>query len=165
MGSFQRDTEGHDLVSPKLIKGPDIFFEIVKEIYKNNKNMKVVLTGKRRGYLINKFKESDIPYVYFEMASFTDLNKLYNLLDLYVVSSRIEGGPQAILECGISKTPIVSTDVGVSSEILAAESIFDPKNFLKAKPNVDYAYKNSLEFAIPKGVEKFNVMLRSLHES
>ncbi len=165
VGSFQRDTEGHDLVSPKLIKGPDIFFEIVKEIYKNNKNMKVVLTGKRRGYLINKFKESDIPYVYFEMASFTDLNKLYNLLDLYVVSSRIEGGPQAILECGISKTPIVSTDVGVSSEILAGESIFDPKNFLKAKPNVDYAYKNSLEFAIPKGVEKFNVMLRSLHES
>ena len=26
-------------------------------------------------------------------------------------------------------------------------------------------YKNSLEFSIPKGVEKFNVMLRSLHES
>ncbi len=165
VGSFQRDTEGHDLLSPKLIKGPDRFFEIVKEIYKNNKNMKVILTGKRRGYLINKFKESDIPYVYFEMASFVDLNKLYNLLDLYVVSSRIEGGPQAILECGITKTPIVSTDVGVSSEILAGESIFETKNFTKAKPNVDYAYKNSLEFAIPEGIEKFNLMLRNLFES
>ena len=29
IGSFQRDTEGKDLTSPKLIKGPDIFLEIV----------------------------------------------------------------------------------------------------------------------------------------
>ena len=26
IGSFQRDTEGKDLTSPKLIKGPDIYF-------------------------------------------------------------------------------------------------------------------------------------------
>ena len=32
IGSFQRDTEGHDLKSPKLIKGPDIFFNIVLSI-------------------------------------------------------------------------------------------------------------------------------------
>ena len=25
IGSFQRDTEGHDMISPKLVKGPDIF--------------------------------------------------------------------------------------------------------------------------------------------
>ena len=25
VGSFQRDTEGHDLKSPKLSKGPDLF--------------------------------------------------------------------------------------------------------------------------------------------
>ena len=36
IGSFQRDTEGKDHKSPKLIKGPDIFLNIVKE-YKNNK--------------------------------------------------------------------------------------------------------------------------------
>ena len=30
VGSFQRDTEGSDLVSPKLIKGPDIFLEVVQ---------------------------------------------------------------------------------------------------------------------------------------
>ena len=34
VGSFQRDTEGSDLISPKLIKGPDRFIEIVK--YYNN---------------------------------------------------------------------------------------------------------------------------------
>ena len=46
VGSFQRDTEGHDLKSPKLIKGPDIFLEIVTSMYEKNKNLKVVLSGK-----------------------------------------------------------------------------------------------------------------------
>ena len=109
IGSFQRDTEGKDLVSPKLIKGPDRFLEIVKNLYRENKDLQVLLTGKRRNYLINKFKEFDIPYIYFEMTDFTTLNELYNCLDLYIVTSRIEGGPQAILECGITKTPIIST--------------------------------------------------------
>ncbi len=29
VGSFQRDTEGSDLKSPKLVKGPDMFLEIL----------------------------------------------------------------------------------------------------------------------------------------
>ena len=31
IGSFQRDTEGYDLKTPKLSKGPDIFCDIVEE--------------------------------------------------------------------------------------------------------------------------------------
>ena len=53
------------------------------------------------------------------MVSFKELNELYNLLNLYVVSSRYEGGPQAIMECALIKTPIISTDVGIASEILS----------------------------------------------
>ena len=34
VGSFQRDTESKDLSSPKLVKGPDIFIEIVKKLNK-----------------------------------------------------------------------------------------------------------------------------------
>tara|TARA_B100000989_G_scaffold272002_1_gene229128 strand:- start:24928 stop:25842 length:915 start_codon:yes stop_codon:yes gene_type:complete len=165
IGSFQRDTEGNDLVSPKLIKGPDIFFDIITNLYRKNKNLKVVLTGKRREYLKNKFDANGIPYIYYEMADFGYLNKLYNLLDLYIVSSRIEGGPQAILECGITKTPIVSTDVGVASEILHKESIYNPESFQTAKPNVDYAYNKCLEFSLPHGIDKFNSMLKGLYES
>ena len=28
----------------------------------------------------------------------------------------VEGGPQAITECGITKTPIISTNVGMASK-------------------------------------------------
>ena len=33
VGSFQRDTEGHDLVSPKLVKGPDLFCDYMELMY------------------------------------------------------------------------------------------------------------------------------------
>ncbi len=164
IGSFQRDTEGSDLVTPKLIKGPDIFLEIVTDLFTKNKNMKVVLAGKRRNYLIENLKKREIPFKYFEMVTSSDLNELYNILDLYLVTSRLEGGPQAILECGISKTPILSTDVGVAPEILNKKSIFNIEEFNKAKVDVEYAYKNSLNFTIPDGMESYIRMFKDLCE-
>ena len=164
IGSFQRDTEGSDLLTPKLIKGPDIFLEIVTDLFTQNKNIKVVLTGKRRNYLIENFKKRDIPFKYFEMVNSSDLNELYNILDLYLVTSRLEGGPQAILECGISKTPILSTDVGVAPEILNKKSIFNIDEFNQAKVDVGYAYQNSLKFTIPDGMASYIKMFRDLYE-
>ncbi len=169
IGSFQRDTEGDDLKSPKLIKGPDIFLEIVKDKYEKNKNLKVVITGKRRNYLIENFELNKIPYKYFEMVDLETLNELYNLLDIYLVTSRVEGGPQAIIECAISKTPILSTDVGIASEILSKESIFNLNNYLQdienAKPNIENAYKMAQELIIPKGMIKFREMFIDNYEN
>lgn len=165
VGSFQRDTESDDLISPKLIKGPDIFVDLVKKIYKKNKNLKVILAGKNRQYVIRQLKESNIPFRYFQMVNLKELNELYNILDLYLVTSRIEGGPQAIMEAAISKTPILSTDVGVASEILHSRSIFNHETFANSEVNTEFAHKKSLEFTIPTGINKFEEMLRSVHES
>jgi len=161
VGSFQRDTEGKDLISPKLVKGPDIFLDITSKIYKKNKNLKVVLTGKRRNYLINNFEKNGIPYAYFEMANFDKINQLYNVLDLYIVSSRIEGGPQAILEAGITKTPIISTDVGVASEILHKDSIYSD-DYTTAIPMIDHAYRNAKKYSIPAGFEDFITLFKKI---
>ena len=90
------------------------------------------------------------------MMSFKDLNELYNCLDLYIVSSRVEGGPQAIIECGLSKVPIISTDVGIANEVLSSESIFNMDNFTNAIPNTEVAYRNSLKYVIPDGFKKFD---------
>ena len=165
VGSFQRDTEGHDLVSPKLSKGPDNFIKIVKDLYLKHEKLTVLLAGKRRNYVINKLKEAKIPYIYNEMVNFKTLNELYNCLDLYIVSSRIEGGPQAILECGITRTPIISTDVGIASEILNKKSIFDMKNYSYCEPDVDYAYNQSKKFILPNGMNSYIEMFRKIHEN
>ena len=155
VGSFQRDTESSDLKSPKLIKGPDIFLKIAEEMHKSNKNTKILLTGKNRNYLIENLNKKCIPFKYLEMVDLNKLNELYNILDLYVVSSRVEGGPQAILECAASKTPIVSTDVGIASEILHKDSIYSPGTFNKATPNVDYAFNSVQKYFLPNYMNEF----------
>ena len=165
VGSFQRDTEGKDLISPKLSKGPDRFIEIVKNLKKDFDNFKVVLTGTRRHYIINKLKEEGIEYSYFEMNSFKNINELYNILNLYIVSSRYEGGPQSILECSLTKTPIISTDVGIASQILSSESIFNMSNYLSAKPNQEEAYLNVQKYMIPEGFKDFNNLIREVNEN
>ncbi len=165
IGSFQRDSEGNDLYSPKLIKGPDRFVEIVSSMYDKNKKIEVILTGKRRQYVISELEKRNIPFKYFEMTSFDELNELYNILDLYIVSSRVEGGPQAILECAITKTPIISTDVGVASEILSPKSIFNMENFLDAEPDIKYAFNKSQDYIIPKGFDKYRELLEDVYES
>tara|TARA_B100001559_G_C16499980_1_gene622803 strand:- start:3276 stop:4163 length:888 start_codon:yes stop_codon:yes gene_type:complete len=165
VGSFQRDTEGSDLITPKLIKGPDILLQLVKEMKTTYKNLTVVLTGKRRQYLIKNFEKYEINYKYFEMVDIGQVNELYNTLDLYLVTSRVEGGPQAILECAITKTPILSTDVGVASEILSKESIFNINNFSDAKVNVEYAYQKVQNYKIPEGMKPFRTKLFGSYEN
>ena len=162
VGSFQRDTEGSDLISPKLIKGPDRFIKIVNEMNSQHEHLTVLLTGKRRQYVISELEKKKINYIYLEMVDFDTLNELYNTLDLYIVTSRIEGGPQAILECGIARTPIISTDVGIASEILHENSIFNMNNFMNAKPNVEFAYKNSIKLNIPAGFNEYIKAFNSL---
>ena len=154
IGSFQRDSEGSDLTKPKLIKGPDIFISAVKKLSENNKNIEVILSGNRRNYIIKELQKNNIEYKYFKNINNTKLNELYNMLDMYIVSSRLEGGPQAILECGLTKTPLISTDVGIASQILHTKSIFST-NPQKAIPDTDYAYQNTLHLAIPNGMKKF----------
>ena len=129
------------------------------------KNLTVLLAGTRRQYVLKELEEAKINYKYYEMADLEMLNKLYNVLDLYLVTSRIEGGPQAILESAITKTPIISTDVGVASEVLHEDSLFKPGYFDSAKPNIDYAYKNSLKYKIPEGMNEFRIMFKELYES
>ena len=162
VGSFQRDSDGKNPNLPKLVKGPDQFLQIVKYYDSIYSNLTVVLTGKRRNFIINKLKQEKINFVYFEMANIKVLNELYNVLDLYVVASRVEGGPQSIVECGLTQTPIISTDVGIASEILAQESIFSMKNFKSAKPSVEIAYNNAKKLTIPDGFNKFIDMFENI---
>jgi glycosyltransferase involved in cell wall biosynthesis len=124
--------------------------------------LKVLLAGKRRQFVINELEKRGIEYFYYEMADFKVLNELYNLLDLYVVSSRVEGGPQSIIECSLTKTPIISTNVGIAPEILNTISIFNMKNYEKAKPDTDYAYSKVEHLKIPQGFKSFNDMISEL---
>ena len=158
IGSFQKDTEGSGCNLPKLSKGPDMFVKIVEDMYKNNKKIIVLLTGWRRSYVTNELDKLNIPYVYNELVNLETLNELYNCLDLYIVSSRVEGGPRSIMECGITKTPIISTDVGISELIMNKNGIFDFndwKTYINAFTDIDKVYYETYKYTISEYMNIF----------
>lgn len=165
IGSFQRDTEGHDLKSPKLEKGPDLFCDVVEKISKE-RNVEVLLGGWRRQYVMSRLDSEGIKYHYFELPDFASLNTMYNSLDLYIVAARYEGGPQAIVECASTKTPIISTDVGIAPDILPNDNIFDPDEFdvtlINNPIDVDTAFKNVQNYWIPEGFKWFRAIFESV---
>ena len=46
------------------------------------------------------------------------VSKYYQALDLYLITSRDEGGPKAILESMASGIPLISTDVGMAQDVI-----------------------------------------------
>lgn len=144
IGSFQKDTEGRTNL-PKLSKGPDLFVKIVKDMHRTNNNVKVVLSGLRREYIIAELEKANIKYYYFNMIPLNKINDLYNCLDLYIVSSRCEGGPRSVFEAGLTKTPIISTRIGISPELMSPGALFDVNNwksYKDCKPDSEVLYNN-----------------------
>ena len=118
IGSFQKDGVGWaDGLEPKLIKGPDIFCKVVKKI-QEDLDIHVFLTGPARGFIKNKLSQYKIPYTHIYLSNYLDLVNCYNVLDLYLITSRAEGGPKALLEGMASGVPIITTKVGMVPQII-----------------------------------------------
>lgn len=142
ISSFQRDTEGSDLKSPKLEKGPDFLCDAIEDLVatKRYDNIQVLLGGWRRQYVINRLVKAKIPYHYFELTDLDTIKNMYQASSLYLVTARCEGGPQSILEAASLKVPLVSRPVGIAEQILAKRSINE--DVTKAIPNIEHAYQS-----------------------
>ena len=118
IGSFQKDGNGWgEGLTPKLIKGPDVFCDVVERLNKNNKIF-ILLTGPARGFVKGRLDKAGIPYIHSYLKRVNDLRKYYNALDIYLISSRIEGGPKSILEAFATGVPLVSTKVGMPHDLI-----------------------------------------------
>tara|TARA_R110001583_G_scaffold31600_1_gene107839 strand:+ start:7864 stop:8778 length:915 start_codon:yes stop_codon:yes gene_type:complete len=162
VGSFQRDTEGSDLETPKLEKGPDLFCNYVESIKRDN--LHILLGGWRRQYVISRLEKNNIPYTYFELVNIEKLRQMYCALDLYVISSRYEGGPQSALEASGMCIPIVSRNVGMVPDIISKNCIFENLNpeFYPKKDDVSLNYEQSLNFEIGSHKENYIKMFQSV---
>ena len=119
IGSFQKDGmgwgEGNE---PKLIKGPDIFLEVIGRLKENVPNLWVLLSGPARGYVKSGLSEIDVPHKHVFLEDFKKLPDLYDALDLYIITSREEGGPKACLESMAKGVPLVTTAVGQCKDLV-----------------------------------------------
>ena len=100
------------------------------------------------------------------MCYFKTLNELYNCLDLYIVGSRVEGGPRAINECSLTKTPLLTTNVGIAPYMVNPKSIFDMNNIetiLNCETNIDYNFNQSQKYIIKNYMETFTKNLLNIN--
>jgi glycosyltransferase involved in cell wall biosynthesis len=120
VGSFQKDGVGWgEGLEPKLVKGPDVLVRVLERIRAGGApELFALLTGPARGYVVRELERLGIPYRHVHAASRSELARAYHSLDLYLVCSRQEGGPKAVLEALATGTPLVCTKVGQAPDLV-----------------------------------------------
>jgi glycosyltransferase involved in cell wall biosynthesis len=119
VGSFQKDGVGWgEGLEPKLIKGPDVLVAALKRLRERVPELMVLLTGPARGYVRRELERAGIPHVHVLAESRVELARAYHALDVYLVASRQEGGPKAVLESMAAGVPLVTTRVGQAAELV-----------------------------------------------
>lgn len=135
IGNFMRDSLGADLTRTKDQKAPEMFLEIVRTLHGQGLPIHVLLAGPRRHWIRGQLAARSIPFTFVGRAMDEDdygvnvldqptMASLYHLMDLSVTTSRWEGGPRAVLEAAASGCKAISTDVGLSPDVLEPECIF-----------------------------------------
>jgi glycosyltransferase involved in cell wall biosynthesis len=135
IGSFQRDSLGADLGRAKWQKDPALLVDLVARLPADD--VLLLLAGPRRHWVIEECRRRSVPYLFVgedaepgrddievNTLSLERMGALWNLIDLYVVPSKAEGGPKALLEAGLTETPIISTPVGMASDLLPEALLF-----------------------------------------
>ena len=93
-------------------------WKVVSNLSTHIKNLLIVLTGPARGYVKKQLEKMGIPYIHHFLSNYHDIVPYYQVLDLYIITSRSEGGPKALLESWATGVPVVSTRVGMSAYLI-----------------------------------------------
>jgi glycosyltransferase involved in cell wall biosynthesis len=129
IGNFMRDSRAGDLGLAKPQKGVELLVGILAGLRARGLPVHALLAGPRRHWVRARLREAGVPFTFVGRDIACDdvavnilpadvVNLLYHLSDLHLVSSRWEGGPRAILEAGATRTPILSTPVGMARDVL-----------------------------------------------
>jgi glycosyltransferase involved in cell wall biosynthesis len=119
IGSFQKDGVGWgEGLEPKRVKGPDVFLEAMAALRPRVAELWVLLTGPARGYVKSGLDHLGIPFRHALVTERGAMGATYQALDAYVVSSRDEGGPKAVLEAMACGVPLVTTRVGQAADLV-----------------------------------------------
>lgn len=119
-------------------KGSRLLLEATKIMVEAGYKPAFLIMGYGWKNLVPALRDLGCPVTYKVSVPREDVPKYYHQLDLYIITSRIEGGPLTLLEAGACGIPIISTPVGLAPELLTKPgcgtllSGFDSKEIAEA---------------------------------
>ena len=100
-------------------KGIDCFVEGVRRMHQEYSGLGILIIGPGWHDLVRKFHDAGITCIQVPyQLEHANIAKLYRALDVYWVTSRLEGGPVPLLEAMASGIACISTPVGAALDLL-----------------------------------------------
>lgn len=100
-------------------KGIDTFLKVLSKLSLSLKsNIHVILTGPGWDERIKNYPLDGLHMHYFSFLPTTQMPDFYSALDVYLVTSRVEGGPVPLLEAMSCGTAVVTTPVGTALDFV-----------------------------------------------
>jgi glycosyltransferase involved in cell wall biosynthesis len=100
-------------------KGIDVFVSAALELNRRLKQLAVLIIGPGWQELSNSLAASGVRCVWIPFVrELKDLAPMYQALDFYWVTARVEGGPVTLLEAMSSEVCCLTTAVGIAREIV-----------------------------------------------
>lgn len=101
-------------------KGTDILLEAFRVLRgRSDKEIVLILAGIGWERFEQTFLEYGIPHFHFDFVlNHEDMSQKYGILDFYLITSRIEGGPVTLLEAMSCGVPVITTPVGMAIDVV-----------------------------------------------
>jgi len=127
------------------VKNITFLIDCASEVIKKNPNLHFIIAGdgNEKNRLIEKVKNKNLELFFTFTGFIKNLDPFYRMIDLFVLSSKNEGSPVAIIEALSNGIPVVSTDVGGVSDLFPD----DLKHLLSESGNIKQMTANILTVA------------------
>jgi glycosyltransferase involved in cell wall biosynthesis len=99
-------------------KGLDILTDSVTRLAASKTPFRLILCGEGWNDLCATLRKRDVDMENMGFLEGDNVRRFYEEIDIVLVTSRVDGGPLALVEGAVSGTPIVTTRVGLAPEIV-----------------------------------------------
>ena len=127
-------------------KGTDIFSAAVQSLIRDLPNLVVLIIGPGWDTLVAQLRAAGVSCVWHPFVRDADrMPLMYQVLDFYWVTARVEGGPVTLLEAMSTELCCVSTPVGLANEVLedGENGLLVPFDDVRAFAQVTLQYANN----------------------